>query len=140
MDNIEIFMKGDNFKSPSEIKMLNPLVMAFVGDSVYSTYVKSRVLSLSGKRVNNLTKETAMIINASAQEQAIFKLMEHLTEEETDIVRRARNTNIHTKAKNYSIEEYRYATAFEALIGYLYLSKQTERLNLLLKIVFEGKK
>lgn len=140
MDINEFFMGGTNFKSLSEIKMLNPLVMAFVGDSVYSTYIKSRVLNLHGKKVNNLTKETALMVNAKAQEQAMFKIMQTLTEEELDIVKRARNTNIHTKAKNYSIEEYRYATAFEALVGYLYLTKNIERLNQILSLIFNEDK
>lgn len=136
MEINELFMSEINFKSPNEIRLLNPLVMAFVGDSVYSTYIKSKVLNLHGKKVNNLTKETALLVNAKAQEQALFKIMDFLLEEEMDIVKRARNTNIHTKAKNYSIEEYRYATAFEALIGYLYLTKNIERLNILLNKVF----
>ena len=59
------------------------------------------------------------------------------TEEEIDIVKRARNANIHTRAKNYSIEEYRHATALEALLGYLYLTSNTNRLQELLKLIFE---
>ena len=62
--------------------------------------------------------------------------MDILSEEEIDIVRRARNANIHTRAKNYSIEEYRHATALEALIGYLYLTANTDRLQEILELIF----
>lgn len=130
-------IKGEkNTKTISEVKFLNPLVMAFVGDSIYSLYVKTEVLDLFKTKVDNLTKTTATMVNAKAQEDALFKIMDTLTDEEKDLVRRARNTNIHTKAKNYSIETYRHATALEALIGYLYLTGNLQRLKELLNLIF----
>ena len=137
MDFYEFMMNGENFKSEKDIKFLNPLVMAFVGDSVYSLFVKTKNLDIFSKKVDRLTKATAEVVNAHAQQQALFKVMPRLTEEEQDIVRRARNASIHTKAKNYSIEEYRHATAFEALIGYLYLTKNEDRLVEILSILSE---
>lgn len=137
MENFDIINKS-NKKSPQEVKMLNPLVLAFVGDNIYSYYIKLYVLDIYKLKVNNLTKQTATYVNAKSQQQALFKIMDLLTEEEMDIVKRARNTNIHTKAKNYTIEEYRYATALEALVGYLYLSDQNERLKQLLVTIFNG--
>lgn len=131
-------LKESNIKEVKEVKMLNPLVMAFVGDSIYSFYIKTKVLNIYKSKVNDLTKETAKLVNAKAQQMALFKVLEELTEEEKDIVRRARNTNIHTRAKNYSIEEYRYATAFEALLGYLYLTGQNKRLEYILKKSTDG--
>ena len=131
-----MFVGGENFKDENEVKMLNPLAMAFIGDSIYSTFVKSRVLKIFKHKVKDLTKETAMFVNARSQKQALFKIMPLLTEAEVDIVKRARNTNIHTKAKNYTIEEYRHATALEALVGYLYLSKNLDRLEKLLQEIF----
>lgn len=136
MEFIEFLMSGNNFKKETDVRFLNPLVMAFVGDGVYSLYVKTKHLNLFAEKVNNLTKKTAEVVNAKAQEQALFKIMDTLSEEETDIVRRARNANIHTKAKNYSIEEYRHATALEALIGYLYLTGNTNRLQEVLELIF----
>lgn len=127
-------MNGKNFKTPTEVKFLNPLVMAFVGDSVYSLFIKTQKLEIFKSKVDKLTKETAGVVNAHSQQESLFKVMPILTEEEQDIVRRARNASIHTKAKNYSIEEYRHATAFEALIGYLYLTKNTDRLVEILKL------
>ena len=137
MEFIDFLMNGKNFKTDTEVKFLNPLVMAFVGDSIYSLFVKTKKLNLFAEKVNNLTKKTAEIVNAKAQEQALFKVMDRLSEEEMEIVKRARNANIHTRAKNYSIEEYRHATALEALIGYLYLTNKTTRLQELLEIIFE---
>lgn len=134
MEKEELFLQGINFNSAESVKQLNPLVMAFVGDCVHTLYIKTNVINLYSAKVNTLNKNTAKIINAKAQQQALFKIMDRLTENEIDIVKRARNTNIHSKAKNFSIEEYRYATAFEALIGYLYLSKQFNRLQELLQI------
>ena len=137
MEFIDFLMSRKNFKKDTDVKFLNPLVMAFVGDSIYSLYVKTQQLNLFAEKVNNLTKKTAEQVNAKAQEQALFKVMDTLTEEEIDIVKRARNANIHTRAKNYSIEEYRHATALEALLGYLYLTSNTNRLQELLKLIFE---
>ena len=136
MEFVEFLLSGDNFKKTEDVKFLNPLVMAFVGDSVYSLYVKTKRINLYSQKVNALTKETASLVNANAQQQALFKIINILSEEELDIVKRARNANIHTRAKNYSIEEYRHATALEALIGYLYLTKQKERLMNILSLIF----
>lgn len=130
-------MNGQNFKDTKDIKFLNPLVMAFVGDSVYSLFIKTKRLDIFSSKVDKLTKITANEVNAHAQQQALFKIIDVLTEEEHDIVMRARNASIHTKAKNYSIEEYRHATALEALIGYLYLTKNESRLIEILNLISE---
>ena len=137
MDICELFSEN-NIKSKTDIKMLNPLVMAFVGDAIYSFYIKTGVLDLYKSKVNSLTKQTASMVNAKSQKEILFKIMPNLTEEELDIVKRARNTNIHTKAKNYSIEEYRHATALEALLGFLYLSNQHERLKFIISNINIG--
>lgn len=140
MEFTEYLLSGQNFREKKDIKFLNPLVMAFVGDSIYSVYVKTKCMDLFSEKVNNLTKHTAEMVNAKAQEQALFKILEQLTEEERDVVRRARNANIHTRAKNYSVDEYRHATALEALIGYLYLSKDEQRLQEVFDMIFNEDK
>lgn len=140
MEFTEYLLSGQNFREKKDIKFLNPLVMAFVGDSIYSVYVKTKCMDLFSEKVNNLTKHTAEMVNAKAQEQALFKILEQLTEEERDVVRRARNANIHTRAKNYSVDEYRHATALEALIGYLYLSKDEQRLQEIFDMIFNEDK
>ena len=123
--------------SKIDARQLNPLVLAFVGDSFFSFYVKTEKVSLEKSKVNNLNSSTAKLVNARSQMEFMFKIMNELTEEENDIVHRARNANIHSKAKNFSIEEYRYATAFEALVGYLYLIKDYERLEYFLTKCWE---
>lgn len=119
-----------------DVKVLNPLVLAFVGDTFFSFYIKTKRLNLFKSKVNNLNKESCNLVNAHTQMEFLFKIIDSLTEDERDIVMRARNTNIHSRAKNFSIEEYRYATAFESLLGYLYLTKKIERLNQLLDLMF----
>lgn len=115
--------------SVMDAKQLNPLVLAFVGDSFFSLFIKTEKLNLSTSKVNGLNSASSKLVNAHSQREMLFKIYDDLTEEENDIVHRARNANIHSKAKNFSIEEYRHATAFEALIGYLYLTKNYERLE-----------
>lgn len=120
----------------SEIKMLNPLVLAFVGDTFFSFYIKTKRLDLFKNKVNALNANSCKLVNAHSQRDLLFKIADTLTEDEKDIVMRARNTNIHSRAKNFSIEEYRHATAFEALIGYLYLTNNLTRLNEILNSCF----
>lgn len=123
--------------SKIDARQLNPLVLAFVGDSFFSFYVKTEKMNLEKSKVNGLNSSTAKVVNARSQMEFMFKIMDELTDEENDIVHRARNANIHSKAKNFSIEEYRYATAFEALVGYLYLIKDYERLEYFLTKCWE---
>lgn len=123
--------------SVMEARQLNPLVLAFVGDSLFSFYVKTERLKLTSAKVNNLNNASSKLVNAHNQRELLFKVINELTEEENDIVHRARNANIHSKAKNFSIEEYRHATAFEALIGYLYLIGEYDRLDYILTKCWE---
>lgn len=120
------------------ISNLNPLALAFVGDSIFSLYVRQYVIASHQTNVNNLTKLANSFVNAGSQYKIFRKIEPLLTEEEANICHRARNANIHSKAKNYSITEYIYATAFEALLGYLYLTGQENRLNQILKLSVES--
>ena len=134
MKSLENIFKNEY--TQMEARQLNPLVLAFVGDSFFSFYITTNKLGLDSCKVKGLNSSLASFVNAKAQEQYLFKITSVLTEEENDIVHRGRNANIKTKAKNFSIEEYRHATAFEALVGYLYLSKQYDRIDELFKIIF----
>ena len=116
-----------------EARLLNPLVLAFVGDAVYSLYIKSQVLDLTSGKVNKFNNIAKSYVNAKAQADKMFELKDFLTEDEAYIAKRARNSNIHSFAKNFSVEEYRYATAFEALVGYLFLTDQMSRLKEILE-------
>lgn len=118
-------------------KTKQSLVLALVGDSVETLFVRQWFAEKTDLKVNAITKMTNRIVNAKAQAESL-SLIEHLLkDDEKDVVKRARNTHTHSTAKNYAVIDYRYATAFEALIGYLYLSEENKRLMTLLEIVFQ---
>lgn len=111
------------------IIQMQPLVLAMIGDSVQTLFVRTEIALRYGVKVNKMNKLVSSVVQAGAQFRTFKKIEESLTETEKDIARRARNTHIHTKAKNFSFNEYIHATALEAVFGYLYLSGQDERLN-----------
>ena len=108
------------------------LELALVGDSVYDLYVRSHLVRKGG-RVKDIHKNAVMHVNAHAQAMALDRIEEMLTEEEAGVVRRARNAK-QTPTKNADAGDYHKATALEALLGYLYLTGQTERLNRFLRL------
>lgn len=121
-------------KSNLEIKNMQPLVLAFVGDGVHTLFVRKHVSSLGQYKVNQLTRMTKEFVNAGKQCEVFKKIEAFLSEDELDVARRARNAQKGQIAKNYSPAEYNYATAFEAVVGYLYLTNQEERLNQILEL------
>ena len=121
-------------KSSLDVKNMQPLVLAFVGDGVHTLFVRKHFASLGEFKVNQLTRMTKEYVNAGKQCEVFKKIEPILSEDEKDVARRARNEKKGQIAKNYSPAEYNYATAFEAVVGYLYLTEQTERLNQILKI------
>lgn len=112
-----------------KVKLMQPLVLAMIGDSVQTLFVREHIALNYGVKVNKMNKMVSSVVSAGAQFLSFKKIENELTEEESDIARRARNTHIHTKSKNFSFNEYIHATAFEALLGYLHLTKQNERLE-----------
>ena len=116
-------------KDQSEVKMLSPLTWAYIGDSVFELYVRTELINKTNLKPHKLHIEAIKYVKASAQAKILEKLKDKLTEEEMEIVRRGRNTQNHHLAKNATVQEYMYLTAFEGLIGYLYLMKQDERLK-----------
>ena len=120
-----------------EINTLSPLTLAFLGDSVYEMFVRTRILSMGNRPANELHKIAVGYVKAKAQAIAAHKIFDILTEEEKDIYKRGRNTNIHTVPKNADMADYRHATALEALVGYLYLKGDDARLYEILNIAFE---
>lgn len=127
-------------KEKSEINLISPLVWAYVGDAVYELYIRNYLVSTTKLNPHKLHIEAIKYVKAGAQSKILRSIMEDLTDEEKDIVRRARNTQNHHLPKNANIEEYMYSTAFEGLIGYLYLTKQEERLQEILKKCINIKK
>lgn len=118
----------------------SPLVLAYIGDCVYDLVIKSKVISRGNKQVHKLHEETSRYVQASSQSKMMRAMQPCLTEEEHAIYRRGRNAKSVSPAKNQSITDYRRATGFEALIGFLYLRKEYDRLMELIKIGLENLK
>ena len=116
-------------KDLQDAKMLSPLVWAYVGDSVYELFVRTKLTNNSNAKPHKLHIESIKYVKAKAQADILKSIMDELTEEEKDFVRRGRNTENHHVAKNSNVADYSQSAAYEALIGYLYLTKQDERLE-----------
>ena len=124
-------------KDIKDAKMLSPLVWAYVGDSVYEMFIRTNLINNSNAKPHKLHVESIKFVKAKAQADTLKKISENLTDEEKDIVRRGRNTENHHVAKNANVADYSQATAFEALLGYLYLTRQDERLAQILNMCID---
>lgn len=119
---------------PVDIKTYSPLALAYIGDGVFDLIIRSFVLNGGNVQVNKMHRHTSSIVKAQAQAQMIEALEPLLTQEETAVYKRGRNAKSHTTAKNATTGDYRKATGFEALVGYLYLTGQNERLMELIRL------
>ena len=133
------FEIADYIKEVLEMKEVepegySPLTLAYIGDSIYDLVIKTKVISEGNKQVKKLHQETSSMVQASAQSEMMRVLQPLLTEEEHAVYRRGRNAKSVSPAKNQSLTDYRRATGFEALMGYLYLKKDWKRLLDLVKI------
>lgn len=117
-----------------DVSTYSPLTLAYIGDGIYDLIIRSIVVNHGNKQVNKLHKETSSLVQASTQSLMMRTMQEHLTEEEHAIYKRGRNAKSITPAKNQSVTDYRRATGFEALLGYLYLKKEWKRMLDLVKI------
>jgi ribonuclease-3 family protein len=120
-----------------KITAVNTTALAYMGDAVYEQAVREHILLKGSYNVNNLHKLATTYVKASAQATIIKAMWDDLTEDEQNLAKRARNRKYHTKAKNADPVTYKWATAFEALVGYLYLCEEDERLALILQKSFE---
>lgn len=118
-----------------DYRSYSALTLAYIGDAIYDLVIRSIVIFHSGKSVNDLHKKTTRFVKAETQAVMVQGLWDNdiLTEEERAVYKRGRNTKSNTMAKNASIIAYRKATGFEALLGYLYVTEQMERLLELVK-------
>lgn len=116
-------------KSKEEVNLMSPLTWAYVGDCVYELFIRTHLVETTHLKPHKLHIEAVKKVKAKAQADKLEELQEILTEEEKEIVRRTRNTQNHHLPKNANPTDYMYATAFEGLIGYLYLSEQNDRLK-----------
>ena len=120
--------------------MENALVLAYLGDNVYEVYIRKYLIAKKISKVNNLQKEAIKYVSAKGQYEQINKLINNkfLTDEELSVFYRARNHKTNSKPKNTDIITYKYATGFEAVIGYLYLNKNNQRIEEIINFCLEG--
>ena len=121
-------------KNVEDVNMLSPLVWAYVGDSVYELFIRTNLVNNSNAKPHKLHIQSIKYVKAKAQAETLDKIFDKLTSKEREIARRGRNTENHHVAKNANVADYAHSTAFEALIGYLYLTHQDERLEEILKM------
>ncbi|GBF77013.1 hypothetical protein PA598K_05537 [Paenibacillus sp. 598K] len=112
--------------------LMNPVVLAYIGDAVFELLVRQYLLSQPNHKLHHLHAKAVSYVSAKAQSALLRRLRPLLTEEEADIVRRGRNAKSGSPPKNADVQEYRHATSLECLIGYLYCQRRTERLEQLL--------
>ncbi|MGN1235647.1 MAG: Mini-ribonuclease 3 [Christensenellaceae bacterium] len=124
----------DTVISKDRARQMSPVVLAFVGDAVYTLYVRERLALSSDFKTGELNKRASLEVSAHGQSALTEKLLPLLTEEETAIFLRGRNAKKPTKSKNASVAEYNRSTGFEALVGYLYLIGERKRIDELLGV------
>lgn len=117
----------------------SPLTLAYIGDAVFEVVVRSVIVDEANRSVSKIHKASSDIVNAKSQAKMMFNIMDSLTDEESKVYKRGRNAKAVTKAKNASMADYRVATGFEALIGWLYLNNKTKRMLELIKLGLDSR-
>jgi len=125
---------------PTQLLYMNTTALAFLGDAVYETYVRNHLIQTMRADADKLHRTAVKYVRAEAQAAAMKQLLSSLSEEELGLVKRARNKKISTKPKNAHPVLYKWATAFEALIGYLYLSDNRTRMEEIITATMESVK
>lgn len=113
---------------PVDIRTYSPLTLAYIGDGIFDLVIRTLVVGKGNTSANQLHQRTSHIVKAHSQAMMAETLTEILTPQEQDVYRRGRNAKSHTMAKNATVADYRSATGFEALMGYLYLTGESERM------------
>ena len=127
-------LTGKTILTKLEAAQLNPVTLAFVGDAVYSLYVRERLSLSGGGKVADFQRTAARVVSAQGQSAFVERLLPHFTEEEADIFRRGKNAKKATKSKSATHLEYNRSTGFEAVMGYLYLIGEEDRIRQLLAL------
>lgn len=123
-----------------DIKSYSPLTLAYIGDAIYDLVIRTMVVRQGNLQVGKLHKKTSKLVKAGTQSEMVEAILPHLTNEEIAIYKRGRNAKSATMAKHATMSDYRRATGFEALMGYLYLNKNIKRIIDLVKISLDGSK
>lgn len=118
----------------NEASLYNPLTLAYLGDAVLDLHVRNYIVREKNKKPNELHRQSTFFVSAKSQAQTFDTLVDegYFTEQEKEILMRGRNAKSHTRAKNTDVISYKKSTALEAVIGYLHLNNETERLQTLL--------
>lgn len=131
---IDAFIR-EKFQIPdNDIRTYSPLTLAYIGDGIYDLVIRSIVVGQGNTRASQLHRKTSQMVKAHAQSAMVEWILPYLNEEEKAVYKRGRNAKSATMAKNATMVDYRRATGFEALMGYLYLTDQTDRLLNLVKV------
>lgn len=135
MQEKDILLEIEEYFGESKLKpeQYSALGLAYIGDAIYDLIIRTLVMNLGNGKVKNFHRITSGIVNAESQAKLILEILPELTEEEEAVYRRGRNTKSATSAKNASITDYRVATGFEAVLGYLYLKHDMNRALFLVK-------
>lgn len=121
-----------------DIRSYSPLALAYIGDGIYDLVIRSMIVGKGNTQANQLHRQTSQLVKAHTQSEMIEVLLPELSEEELAVYKRGRNAKSPTMAKNATMTDYRRATGFEALMGYLYLENQMERMMELIKKALAG--
>ncbi|SNS38657.1 ribonuclease-3 family protein [Anaerovirgula multivorans] len=127
-DLLEKLQSQEGVRDEKEVKMMAPLTLAYMGDAVFETYIRNYLIQQSNLLVGELHKKAILYVKAKAQAEIVHQLEEQLTEEEWGIVKKGRNQKSATTPKNAELIDYKYATGFETLLGYLFFSGRIQRL------------
>ncbi len=135
VNGIDSFFKITN----KDIRSFSPLTLAYIGDAVYEIVIRTIIVEKGNAPVNKLHHKASSLVKAVAQKEALEAILPMLTEEEEAVYKRGRNAKSYTSAKNASVIDYRIATGFEALMGFLYLMGNNERMLELVRAGIKGK-
>lgn len=136
-ESIKYLVEQFQLEEP-DIRTYSPLTLAYIGDAIYDLYIRTILVKQGNCQANKLHKRASRLVKAGAQSQMVAVLEPLFTEEELAVYKRGRNAKSYTTAKNATTGEYRRATGFEAVMGYLYLTKQYYRIIDLIKIGLEA--
>lgn len=136
-DNFISGTVNDFEMNEADVRNLQPLVLAYVGDAIYEAFIRTMLVTGKKANVHVLHKSSVQYVKAKAQADIIHRIHDRLTQDEQDIVRRGRNAKSATVPKNADVSDYRYSTGFEALVGFLYLTNNIARLKEILNYCVE---
>jgi len=136
--NLNEYLNSEFNIEPKDIRTYSPLTLAYIGDAIFDVVIRSILVNKGNTPVNKLHSKASSVVKAQTQAAMVLALMDELTDEEANWYRRGRNSKPHTKAKNASTMDYLEATGFEAVLGYLYLTDQMDRICDIIRLGIEA--